>query len=147
MPLALLHFLSAVAATWEDEKKLSELRRILNWFGVKAQFSWVFHIFPFESREVVSETYYHTLSILEEIQRKFKYKFKFLSGVWTSSDSFWMHPLGVVRKLRHRFGGKGDRRICDSPNTKFLFLWKICDKGGGGLKSCFFAWRNLRTTP
>jgi len=41
--------------------------------------------------------------------------------------------LGVVRKLRHALGGEGGRRICDSPNNKFFFLWKICDKEGGGV--------------
>jgi len=51
-----------------------------------------------------------------------------------------MNLLGVVRKLRHALGGEGGRRICDSPNTKFFFLWKICDKGGGrgGQKIYFF---------
>jgi len=44
------------------------------------------------------------------------------------------NPLGVVRKLRHAFSMEGGIRICDSPNTKFFFLWKICDKGEGGVE-------------
>jgi len=46
-------------------------------------------------------------------------------------------PLGVVRKLRHALG-EGGRRICDSPNTKIFFLWKIYDKGKRGFEKVVF---------
>jgi len=48
-------------------------------------------------------------------------------------------------QITSRFRGERGIRICDSqgdsPNTKFSFLWKICDKeGGGGFeKVVFFA--------
>jgi hypothetical protein len=31
-------------------------------------------------------------------------------------------------------GGEGGQGICDSPNSKYMILWKICDKGGGGVE-------------
>jgi len=33
-------------------------------------------------------------------------------------------------QITSHFREGGGRRICDIPNTKFLFLWKICDNGG-----------------
>jgi len=42
-------------------------------------------------------------------------------------------------QIMARFRAEGDSRICDSPNTKFFFLWKIYEK------VVFLC--NLRTTP
>jgi len=41
-------------------------------------------------------------------------------------------------QITSRFWGEGGKRIYDNPNTKFFFIWKICDKGGGSFEKVFF---------
>jgi len=48
-------------------------------------------------------------------------------------DTQIIHDSETIRahsQITSHFWGEGGLRICDSPNTRNFFLWKICDTGG-----------------